>query len=58
MGTREIFGKMSPISRHIFLACVVCVGIAFFLCCVEGFEVDDDGFLRVTDDDPLRGFVG
>ena len=30
IGTREIFGKLSPISRHIFLACVVCAGIAFF----------------------------
>ena len=36
----------------------MCAGIALFLCGIEGFEVDDDGFLRVPDDDPLRGFVG
>ncbi len=32
-------------------------GIAFCFRRVVGFEVDDDWFLRITDDDPLRGRV-
>lgn len=37
---------------------MVGVCIALFLCDIGGFEVNDNRFLRVTDDDPLRGGVG